>query len=212
MSNQQIKGAQRPDSATSDYNAQSFLIAQELAKVRTATLVKVTAVTTAGEVGDVGFVDVFPMVNQVDGSGQAMPHAVIHNVPYFRLQGGANAVIIDPQIGDIGICVFSDRDISAVKTSRTQASPRGRLLFSMSDGLYLGGVLNGTPTQYVQFSAAGIVIHSPNEVKLSAPSVVIIADSVAITSGSFTHNGVNVGSTHVHGGISPGGSNTSGPA
>ena len=36
--------------------------------------------------------------------------------------------------------------------------------------MYLGGMLNGTPTQYVQFSAAGIKIHSPAAVVLEAPT------------------------------------------
>ena len=59
----------------------------------------------------------------------------------------------------------------------------------MSDGLYLGGVLNGAPTNYIEFSGGG----------------------VNIVSGTLKHNGVNIGATHVHGGVEPGGGNTSTP-
>ena len=34
---------------------------------------------------------------------------VIHNVPYMRIQGGANGIILDPAIGDIGIATVCDR-------------------------------------------------------------------------------------------------------
>src|SRR5574337_340077 len=104
MANPEIgyKGAQDPTSSTSDFNAHSFLIRQTLNQISTATLVQVKAVTNSGGVSPVGFVDVLPLVNQLDGYSNAVPHGVVHNVPYFRLQGGANAVIIDPQVGDIG--------------------------------------------------------------------------------------------------------------
>ncbi|KML48199.1 hypothetical protein VL15_30575 [Burkholderia cepacia] len=145
-------------------------------------LVEVKAVTNAGSVSPVGFVDVLPLVNQLDGSDNAMPHGVIHNLPYFRLQGGANAVIIDPQVGDIGLAVIEDRDISSVKANRGPANPGSKRIFDMADGLYIGGFLNGAPSQYVQFSAAGISVVSPTKVTLQAPLVEVDAST------SFTVN------------------------
>ena len=94
-----------------------FLISQALNRVSTATLVKVVSVTNAGGLSPVGFVDVQPLVNQLDGAGNAVPHGVLHRLPYFRLQGGADAVILDPKVGDIGMAAFANRDISLVKTS-----------------------------------------------------------------------------------------------
>ncbi|MBR8188620.1 oxidoreductase [Burkholderia vietnamiensis] len=169
------------DSA-SEYNAQSFLVWQILRTIAGARLVEVKAVTNAGSVSPVGFVDVLPLVNQLDGSDNAMPHGVIHNLPYFRLQGGANAVIIDPQEGDIGVAIIEDRDISSVKANRGPANPGSKRIFDMADGLYLGGFLNGAPTQYVQFSAAGISVVSPTKVTLQAPLVEVDAST------SFTVN------------------------
>lgn len=45
---------------------------------------------------------------------------------------------------------------------------------------------------------------------LTAPNITINGN-VAISGGSLTHNGTNVGSTHTHGGIKPGGDSTSPP-
>ncbi|MEX3614264.1 MAG: oxidoreductase [Burkholderia gladioli] len=176
------RGSQRPTSGTSPFNEQSFLIWQALRTISGARLVQVQAVTNSGGVAPVGFVDVLPLVNQLDGSDNAMPHGVIHNLPYFRLQGGANAVIIDPQPGDIGVAVVEDRDISSVKANRGPANPGSKRIFDMADGLYIGGFLNGSPSQYVQFSTAGISLVSPTKVMLQAPLVEVDAST------SFTVN------------------------
>nr|WP_250135685.1 hypothetical protein [Escherichia coli] len=45
-------------------------------------------------------------------------HEVIYNIPVWRLQGGGNAVIMPPHVGDIGFLAICDRDISAVKATR----------------------------------------------------------------------------------------------
>jgi phage gp45-like len=66
--------------------------------------------------------------------------------------------------------------------------------------MYLGGMLNGTPTQYVQFSAAGIKLHSPTAVVLEAPAIQLTGQTVEIaasasatvTTPTFTVNGATV--------------------
>ena len=132
---------------TSDYNAQEFIVNQIIGRLATSSLVRVTAVHAAGEVAAVGFLDCVPMVHQVDGAGKyPTPHGALNNVPYFRMQGGSDAVIIDPKVGDIGLAVFCSRDISTVKNSRQPNVPGSRRRYDMSDGLYVGGVLNGIPS------------------------------------------------------------------
>ena len=166
----------------SDYNANTFLVWSILARVRTMQVCEVMSVTNAGGVAPVGFVSLRPMVNQLDGYGNAVPHGVIYNVPYFRLQGGANAIILDPQEGDIGWAGFADRDISSVKATKAQANPGSRRMFSMADAVYFGGILNGTPDQYIAFSSSGIAILSPTQISMTAPQI------VANASTSFTVN------------------------
>ena len=186
-------GNLRPQTNYGDANRQAFAIQQLLSRMQTATLVRVDAVSNAGELSPVGFVDVTPLVNQVDGNGIPTEHVTIFNIPYFRLQGGANAIILDPQIGDIGVCVFASRDISKVKATKGKANPGSPRMYAYSDGMYLGGMLNGTPTQYVDFSAVGIRIHSPTLVKLDAPSVQIDGGtSVTVNTPTFTVNGLTV--------------------
>ena len=202
------------DAVASEFGALSFLINQTMSGRNFAQLVKIIKVVNAGELTATGFVDVMPLVNQLDGQDNAVPHGVIYNLPYFRVQGGANAVIIDPQVSDIGLAVFADRDISAVKASKAQANPGSMRRGSYADGLYLGGFLNGTPSQVVRFAADGIHVTSPTAVHIVAP--VINSDGDWRHTGTITASvdviagGVS-GKTHTHGGVSPGGSSTAEP-
>lgn len=193
-------GQQKPWSTWGEFNNIGFVIQQMLGRLQTATLVKIIKCTNSGGLSPVGFVDVLPMVNQLDAAGTAVPHSTIYNVPYFRMQGGANAVIIDPEPGDIGIAVFASRDISKVKSTRKQGNPGSMRQYSPADALYIGGTLNAAPTQYVQFSSAGIKIHSPTLINLDAPDIQLNAEtveiaassSVTVTTPTFKVNGATV--------------------
>jgi len=153
-------GQQNLNSGNTEFNALSFVIQQALAKINVATLVKVIAVYGGGT-AVVGTVDVLPLVQQVAGDGTVVPHTTIYGVPYMRVQGGANAVIIDPVVGDIGFCVFADRDINSAQDTCAPAPPSSERRFDMSDGLYIGGWCgNLAPSQYMQFLAGSILLQT----------------------------------------------------
>lgn len=173
-------GFAAPGVSQDGYNATQQQILALLKRCNTNTLVKVLAVTTSGGVGPVGFVDVQPLVKQIDGAGNTYGHAPIYHCPYFRLQGGGNAVILDPQVGDIGLAAFASRDISSVVANKAEAAPGSLRLFDMADGIYFGGLLGGAPTQFVQFNSAGITISSPAAVTIDAPDVTINSRTLEI--------------------------------
>lgn len=161
-----VFGQQRLGSGNTPFNELSFVIQQALARLNVATLVEVVAVH-GGSTGPVGLVDVRPLVNQVDGAGNAMPHATIYGVPFFRVQGGANAVIVDPAPGDIGFALFADRDLSSVKAAAGPANPGSERRFDMADALYFGGWnITTPPTAYVQVTQAGINLVLPGGTSL----------------------------------------------
>jgi len=208
-------GLLTPPDTWGRFNELSFIIRQWINKLQTATLVKVVSCTNEGGLSPVGFVDVLPLVNQIDGQGNATPHATIFGLPYLRMQGGSNAVVMDPKPGDIGVAIFASRDISKVKSTQAQANPGSLRSYDFSDGMYLGGMLNGTPTQYIQFTDAGITIVSPTLITLQAPSVVIdgalsttegsnatIAGAIA-ASGDVISGAISL-QTHVHTSSTPG--------
>lgn len=209
-----VRGFQEPESSATEFARIAFVVRAMLNKVATVTLVKVMGVTNVGAAAPVGFVDLMPLVNQIDGAGNATPHGTIYKCPYLRVQGGANAVIIDPQVGDLGIALFADHDISSVVANKGQANPGSRRRFDMADALYIGGVLNGTPTQFVRFAADGVHIDSPVGVTIDTPLLTvtgaIVAQSTIVATGDVTGAGTSL-HTHTHGGVQPGGGNTGGP-
>src|SRR5580692_11770220 len=147
------------DDATdnSPFNLTSFIVKQLLSQVWSASVVivmKVYLQATPPTPGDIGYVDIMPLVNMIDGSGNITKHGTIFHCPYSRVQGGLNAVICDPVVNDIGVAVFADRDISSVINSGAQASPGSRRMHDPADGIYLFSIGNKSspvPTQYIEF-------------------------------------------------------------
>lgn len=190
------RAADRTDYA-SEYNELNFLIAQKIKQLETSTVVKVIKVKANNQY--TGYVDVQPLVQQSSNSGMPYDQPIMFNVPYMRLQGGTNAVIIDPAVGDIGIACFSSRDISTVKNSRKSSLPASERTYDISDGMYIGGILNGTPTQFIQFTGNGINITTPGTVTINGNLTV---------NGTITNNSINI-TTHKH--SDPQGGTTGGP-
>lgn len=222
-------GLQSPVAAVNDFAALQFIIQQALGKVQTCLPVTVLSVSNNGDLSPVGRVSVRPLVAMTSGDGTRVPRGTIFDVPYVRVQGGLNAVVLDPQAGDVGFCVFCSRDISAVKAAppaathpvdKDQPAPSMRQ-FDLADGLYLGGVLNRAPTQVVQFSADGIRLLSPSKVTIEAPTIEL-KGNVAQSGGNITATGTYTGdgnvtgagislNSHKHTGVQTGGSQTGGP-
>lgn len=216
---QSYKGSAQLEHTTSEGNMLEYFVRTIAGRMCTATLVLVKAVTNMGEVSPVGLIDVQPMVAQLDGHGQPVPHGIIHDVPYARIQGGTAAVILDPKVGDIGIVVFAHRDISAVKASKAPANPGSRRKHDWADAMYIGGVLNGVPTQYIRFTSTGDIELKPatKVTVLGALDVVgnvtvegNVMSTLTVTGAVNVFGGGKSLLTHVHSGVTAGGG-SSGP-
>lgn len=194
--------AERQDWA-SEYNELNFVIQQKISQLQTSSPVKVVAVRPSNTF--TGFVDIVPMVSQITASGVPVEHQTIFNVPYLRLQGGVNAIVIDPVIGDIGIACFASRDISAVKNSRQPSPPGSKRSYDFSDALYLGGILNSAPTRFIQFTETGIIIEANDQLTINSN---VTINGNATINGTLTNNGINM-TTHKHN--DPQGGQVSGP-
>lgn len=214
-------GQRRPATDASSFSALSFVIRQYLAGVRTAMPVIVRDVTPGEEGDPVGTVDVEPLVAQLDGANNVVSHGVIYGIPYFRIQGGINAIIMDPEVGDIGLAVVADRDVSNVKSTQKVSAPGSKRRNHFSDGFYFGGFLNANPKQYIQFATDGINIVSPTAVNIQAPDIKLkgrvtqdggdasFGGDVTVA-GEVTGNNVKL-SGHGHDGVEPGGGQSGGP-
>ncbi|UTO29407.1 phage baseplate assembly protein V [Bartonella harrusi] len=106
-----------------------------------------------------------------------------------------------------------------------QIKSGGKFILTITDGVSLkgdGGKLELTAPEGIKIvsqsdinfnakgnislqAGGGVSLHSDESLSLHS------ARNVAMNSSGLTHNGTNVGATHVHGGVVPGGSMTGGP-
>jgi hypothetical protein len=173
--NEGAEGFLDQSTTSSEYNAFFFKVMSILTQNNFVVPVKVMAVTSTGELAMTGLIDVQPIINQDRADGILSEHGVIRNIAYLRMQGGTNAIIMDPAVGDIGLMMCADKDISTLKATRDISNAASARVHDYADGVYMGGLLNGVPTQYVQFNSAGIEMNSPAKIKLTAPVIELTA-------------------------------------
>lgn len=174
---QAYQGAMDLHSGGSPLNAMDFVVRQVLGTMATATVVLVKAVDAAAET-----VDVQPLVHQIDGHRNVVPHGIIHGLPYVRLQGGSCAVIIDPRPGNIGLAVFASSDISTAQANKAPSPPGSLRRFNWSDGVYIGGLLNGELTDFIRFPpGGGVEMIGTGQVTMKGDTVTIDAETVSTT-------------------------------
>lgn len=162
----------------SETGATNFVIEKMLRQVYTVLPVSVQSVEQPDPTGEVGFVDVVPLIRQVDGEGKAIAVSSLYRLPFFRAQCGKNAVIVNPQPGDKGLALFSMRDVSVLKSSRSgPVQPGSRRYMSAADGFYLGGFLNPAAERYVMIDDEGVTIEGVAKLTMHGETSVLTAES-----------------------------------
>jgi hypothetical protein len=147
---------QTPNDAANLPNEIAFAVERMLARLDIAKPVKVVAVNSgAGSPPGPCTVDVQPLVSQVDGNGNAVEQGTVYGIPVARLQGGPWTIVCDPVVGQFGFVVCADRDISKVVASPGVAPPNSSRRSSISDGVFVGSILNDIGEQYLWLRADG---------------------------------------------------------
>ena len=199
--NQPVLNA-RPEQTVAGAAQDMYIINNLIANIHTMMPVKILSVTVPTDsLTPIGRCEVLPLVQQIDGSNNVYPMGKIVNVPYLRVQGGSNAIVIDPQVGDVGLCGFCERDISIVKRTGELSAPDTRRKYDINSAVYMFTMMSGTPTQYIHFKSSGVDIKTTGDLNING--LIIKADGTLITKDGDTVD------KHSHGGVQSGGSNTS---
>lgn len=160
-------------------------------------------------------------VERPDGSRQAVDLPLLLDVPTLFQAGGGVIATFPVAAGDECLVIFASRHIDAWWQSGGVQEPMSGRMHSLSDGFAIVGprsvprVPGGISTSAAQIrsldGAQSVSLTPGVGVTLAAAgvSLAVTAAGVAITGGTVTHNGVNIGATHRHGGVQ-GGSATSG--
>ena len=234
MADNAKRGTQNIYSGANPYNALQFVIESAANKIATAIPVKVMAVNAGGSGAATGYVDVLPLVAFVAGNGDTIQPVTLYHLPYCRVQGGVAALVIDPIPGDIGLAVFAHSDSSTVTQGTAEPQqPGSKRHHSMSDGFYIGGFLNQSPSCYLELmqdntavlnATGGVTINGNTtingnatingDVTVNGNFSVVGGNSTMsgslITQGDVVSGGISVQS-HVHSGVQTGGGTTGQP-
>ena len=201
QNNQPVLNA-RPEQTVPGAAQDKYIIESLISNIHTMIPVKILSVTVPTDaLAPIGRCEVQPLVQQIDGSNNTYDLGKIINVPYLRVQGGSNAIVIDPQVGDVGLCGFCERDISIVKRTGALSAPDNRRRYDINSAVYMFTMMSGIPTQYIHFKSSGIDIKTTGDLNING--LIIKADGTLITKDGDTVD------KHSHGGIQSGGSNTS---
>ena len=177
--NQPVLNA-RPEQTVAGAAQDMYIINNLIANIHTMMPVKILSVTVPPDsLAPIGRCEVLPLVQQIDGSNNVYPMGKIVNVPYLRVQGGSNAIVIDPQVGDVGLCGFCERDISIVKRTGELSAPDTRRKYDINSAVYMFTMMSGTPTQYIHFLENGINIKTTGDLNING--LIIKADGTLVT-------------------------------
>ena len=188
------KGVLESSNQMSSASQQAFIVEQMTKGMMTAMPVIVHAVNDP----DNELIDVTPAINQENANGDSVDHNVIYNVPVCRLQRGNSAVIMRPKKGDKGLVVFATQDISVFKKVKNFCKTGTFARHDWANAIYVIGLCNTAPTQYIVFNDSDITIVTPK--------LIIIGDIE--TTGTIKNNGKQIGSVHTHGGVQTGSGTT----
>lgn len=167
---QEAKISALPSDRLDDFNGLLYVISKAISnKVNTIELVRVTAVNGSK-------VNVIPALDKINMDGDRIPSSEIYSVNVFRYQAGENSVIINPEVGDIGLLLICKHDISNFEAGLVIDNGE----FNYGDGVYLGGVLgfNKQPTQFIEFESGGITVTTPADLTINAQSATINATEI----------------------------------
>lgn len=114
-------------------------------------------------------VDVMPLLSRQSRSGSPINNSPIYDIPVWRLQRGSSAIIMDPLPGDIGLIAVCDRDTTLVRTNLKQSTAGSARRHNKADAIYMGGLLNQAPTQYIEFADNKLNIVAPFGIEVTTP-------------------------------------------
>jgi hypothetical protein len=191
-------GQLQPTDFANETNAIQFVCRQLINRLEVMKLVKVLAVNPGqGSPPAAGTVNVQPLVSQIDYNGYPVPHGTVNGIAYWRFQFGPWAIVADPAVGDVGYVVCADRDSSlALKSPGQISNPGSRRKFSLSDGIYMGGVANPVSKAWFWFKPDGTLQFQDKAGNQLTTSSSGFAWTTA-SGGDFTVNGISA-LNHVH--------------
>lgn len=169
-----------------------------------------------------GKATVKPLANKLFQDGDSLPFPILYNVPirWPSFNGGKCGIKGPVTAGDKVLLVFAQQATDGTDDARRHDLTDAYAVIvsneTSSQGANNDDMIMWFGDAYIKLTAGGALeINAPSGTKIIAPNneftgtqdVAGLATmrSGSTTTGSVTNNGKNIGSTHTHGGVTPGG-------
>jgi hypothetical protein len=152
-----------------------------------------------------------PLIAVLTTDDQVVPRAQIASVPVLQIGAGGFVLNFPLNPGDLGWIKANDRDISLYLQTLKSSAPNTLRKHSFQDAIFIPDPMRGYTI--AGEDAGNVVLQNLDgsvKISLGSDKITLTAPDVAIVSTTLTHNGTNIGETHIHSGVDPGGG-TSGP-
>lgn len=160
------------------------------------------------------------MVQMVGSDGEAVDRADVASIRVMQFGNATFNVSMPIKPGDKGWLMAADRDISTFQQGLEKGAPNTARMHSFQDGVFMPDAMSngdapagqgdrvviGANNGGAYFAFDGSTLYW----ECGGVSMTMSAGGLAITGGTITHNGKNIGDTHIHTNVVPGGG-TSGP-
>lgn len=155
-----------------------------------------------------------PLIALVTTDDKQVQRAQVASIPVLQIGGGGFVLSFPIRPGDLGWIKANDRDISLFKQVLANASPNTARKHSFEDAMFIPDTMKRSVIINSE-DAENVVLQSidgTQRVSIWPGKIKITASAIELVSSTLTHNGKNIGDTHVHTGVTPGGGDTGPPA
>lgn len=160
MTTNSVLGSNTLESSFNDTEADYFFIKSILREYNTALPCKIL------KADNTKFrFDVQPLLNYLDTNSRAIPAPILYNIPLCCTVGGTAGIIVEPQVGDVVLVVFIQRDWENLKRllleqqTGQSVNPNTSRVMKLQDGLIVAMIKSQNPPIYVKVVADKIELH-----------------------------------------------------
>ena len=161
-------------------------------------------------------VDIQPvLMSYFREQGVSTPRPIIRNVPFWTFRAGDTYISLPIKVGDTGLAIFCQRDISNWKASGGTVPLQSERVMDYNDAFYIpfmGSASQAIPGYNPDFIEIVKIIAQNLQISQNVTVGGTIVSTGAITSSTAIGlaDGTQLG-THVHSGVQRGNSNTDAP-
>ncbi len=141
---------------------------------------------------DNAFVDVLPLIRQINTQNEEIPITadnMLYKIPVMKFEGNGCKITYKPVVGDIGLLIACKFDITNFKNTKTQSTVGSLRQFNWADGFFLPLSFNSAGDGLVISNQETTITLLPESVTVNTQTVNITASTANVTAGAVNLGG-----------------------